>query len=519
MKKNDFLYAFILISLTIIGCNNDDETIAAPQNQSPKDFLVEVSQTTTNSALLKWSEAIDPDGDPVTYTVILEGNEIVTSITKTEYLLKELLPKTKYTGSVIALDGKNGESKNEFTVTTNEIVDTGITTAWQKSLGGSSDDDGYVVIQTNDGGYLIGGTSESTDGNVTSNNGQKDCWVVKLDESGNIIWNVNFGGSGNETIHDLKQTTDGGYIVGAFSSSTDQDVSGNNGMRDFWIVKLDVSGNISWETNVGGNKDDILEAIIETSTGEYVAVGFTSSDQFDVNGQSDAWIVKLDQLGNVSWETNLGGPQRDLAFAIDQTTDQGYIIAGHTETGDNKRDIWIAKLNDEGGLDWEKTYSGSENEEATSVQQTIDGGYIVAGYSMSSDGDFLENNGGRDGVLIKTNNAGDMQWKKNIGGSGSDGINDIKETTDGGYIAVGSSNSSDLDVQENNGAFDFLILRLQSNGEIIWQKNLGGEGNDYAFSIEQTLDDGFITAGTISNIMGVGEGTVTDFNYWVLKLE
>jgi hypothetical protein len=364
------------------------------------------------------------------------------------------------------------------------------------------------------------GASESNDGDVGGNKGGKDCWIVKLDASGNLVWETNLGGSNNDTIHDIEQTTDGGYIIGAFSNSSDGDVGGNNGMRDFWIIKLNASGNLIWETNIGGTSDDILESIMQASDGGYVAVGFTSSDEFDVNGQSDAWIIKLDESGNFQWETNLGGSQRDLAFSVDQTTDQGYVVAGSRETNDNKRDIWIAKLNSVGNFEWEKTYVGSENEEAESIQQTSEGGFIIAGYSRSGDGDIGENKGGTDALVIKTDISGNMQWKKIIGGTGSDGISDIHQTSDGGYIAVGSSNSKDIDIEENSGARDFLILRLDASGTIIWQENLGGEGDDYAFSAEQTADGGYVVAGSwYTNIIGSGEGTTGDFNYWVVKLE
>ena len=387
-------------------------------------------------------------------------------------------------------------------------------------MGGSQDDIAYKVIQTNDMGYIIAGSTESDDGDVSENNGNTDCWIIKLDPLGNLQWETSIGGSNNERIHDIQQTEDGGYIVGAFSASNDGDVQGNNGMRDFWIVKLDASGGITWKTRAGGNKDDILEAIIETSDGAFVAVGFTSSDDFDVSGQSDAWVVKLDASGEFLWETNLGGDQRDLAFSIDETSDQGYILAGYTETDTNKRDMWVFKLDEDGNFQWERMYSGSDDEEATSIQQTNDGGYIIGGYSVSNDGDIEENKGGRDAIIIKTDQTGNILWKKVIGGSKSEGINEIKQTNDGGYIAAGGSNSNDIDIENNNGAFDFWVLRLQSNGEMIWQQNIGGEGDDIAFSVQETEDGGFIAAGYwYTNITGNGEGTTGDDNYWIIKLE
>ncbi len=519
MRKNNFLHLFVIITLVIISCNNDDETITLLQNENPGSFSVEVTDITDSSALLTWDSAIDPDGDVVTYTVFLEETEVQSEIQETVFLLEGFIEQTSYSGKVVASDGENGTSESSFTFTLDNSSNE-VNIAWQKSLGGTGNDEAYSIWQTNDQGYIVAGSSESDDGNVSGNNGNKDCWIVKLDSQGDIEWETNIGGSNNETVHDIAQTADGGFIVGAFSSSSDGDVSGNNGMRDFWIVKLNGSGSIEWENNIGGSSDDILESIIQSSDGGYVAVGFSSSDEFDVSGQSDAWIVKLNASGVFQWETNLGGSQRDIAFSVDQTTDQGFIIAGYTETGDNKRDMWIAKLDAIGNFSWENSFVGTENEEAESIEQTSDGGYIISGYSGSNDGDIGENKGGNDAVIIKTDMAGNMQWKKIFGGTRSEGISDIHQTNDGGYIAIGSSSSNDVDVTDNNGATDFWILRLQSNGDIVWQKNLGDEGDDYAFSIQETSDGGFITAGTwYTNIMGSGEGTTGDFDYWVIKLE
>ena len=519
MKKNIFLYLFMLMGLAIISCKSDDETITLLQNQNPGSFSIEVIEITDSSALLTWNSAIDPDGDVVTYTVFLEENAIESDIQETAFLLEDFMEQTSYSGKVVASDGNNGTSESSFTFTLNNSPDE-VNIAWQKSLGGTSDDEAYSIWQTSDQGYIVAGSSESDDGNVSGNNGNKDCWIVKLDSQGIIQWETNIGGSNNDTVHDIIQTVDGGFIVGAFSSSSDGDVSENNGMRDFWIVKLNMSGSIEWENNIGGSSDDILESIIQSSDGGYVAVGFSSSDEFGINGQSDAWIIKLNESGVFQWETNLGGSQRDIAFSVDQTTDQGYIIAGYTETNDNKRDMWITKLDAIGDFSWERSFVGTDNEEAESIEQTSDGGYIISGYSESDDGDIGENKGGNDAIIIKTDMAGNMQWKKIFGGTGSEGINDIHQTNDGGYIAIGSSSSNDVDVEDNNGATDFWIIRLEPDGSIVWQKNMGDEGNDYAFSIQQTIDGGFIAAGTwYTNITGSGEGTTGDFDYWVIKLE
>ncbi|HEA81575.1 MAG TPA: hypothetical protein ENI01_14055, partial [Maribacter sp.] len=406
----------VLFALLISGCKKEDENlIKIPHNQNPGDFTVEVTQITNNSSLLNWNAAVDPDNDKVTYTIFLGETEAQTNLETTEFLLESLQAQTNYKGKVVASDSNGNTSENTFDFITaeDEIFDKEVAVVWQKSLGGTLDDEAYEIQRTNDGGYIIGGSSESIDGDIGANKGAKDCWVVKLDNLGNIVWETSLGGSGNETIHGIQQTTDGGYIVGAFSSSSDGDVSGNNGMRDFWIVKLNASGNLVWETSLGGSKDDILESILQTEDGGYVAAGFSSSADGNVtenNGGADAWVVRLDASGSLIWETNLGGSGGDIAVSVDQTIDLGFILAGYTSTAENKRDLWVAQLDASGSLVWEKKLGGSENDEAISVQQTLDNGFIVGGYSNSSNGNVGENQGSSDAWIIKLNVSGELLW-------------------------------------------------------------------------------------------------------------
>lgn len=519
MKRNHFLQKLVIICILIIGCNNDDKVILQEENQAPSDFTIRVTRITEDSALLEWDLVTDPDNDKVTYTILLGSNEVQSNIESTEFLLEGLISKTKYNGKIVASDRKGGESESNFIFDTAEgsIINEDVSVAWEKSLGGNLDEEGYVIRQTNDGGYVVAGSSESNDGDVGNNKGGKDCWIVKLDVLGNLVWETNLGGSNNDTVHDIQQTSDGGFIVGAFSTSSDNDVGGNNGMRDFWIVKLNINGNLIWETNLGGTSDDILESITLTNDGGYVAAGFTLSYG---SGKADAWIIKLDADGDLVWNTSLGGSQNDITASIEQTADQGYIVAGYTTTMENKRDLWVVKLDSSGNLSWEKTFGGSDDEEAVSIQETTDGGYIIAGYSKSLDGDVENNKGSADAWIIKLDVSGNLLWQESLGGSGLDAISEIMQTADGGYIAAGSSNSLDGDIEENHGAIDFWVLKLNTSGDLIWQENLGSAANDYAHSIQQTSDGGYVVAGSwYTNITGSGEGTTGDFNYWVIKLE
>ena len=323
---------------------------------------------------------------------------------------------------------------------------------WEGNYGGSNDDEAYSVQQTNDGGYIVAGETNSDDVDVSGNNGTgtflgADFWLVKLDSSGTIQWEGNYGGSNGDEAYSVQQTNDGGYIVAGESISDDGDVSGNNGQNDFWVLKLDASGTILWEGNYGGSDDDRARSIQQTDDGGYIVAGESLSDDGDIsenNGGFDYWVVKLDASGTILWEGNYGGSDDDRARSIQQTDDGGYIVAGETTIAetpswqDDDLDYWLVKLDTSGTILWEENYGGSDYDVAYSVQQTDDGGYIMVGESNSDDGDVSGNNGNEDYWLVKVNASGTIQWEENYGGGNGDIGKSVQQTDDGGYILAGS---------------------------------------------------------------------------------
>lgn len=398
---------------------------------------------------------------------------------------------------------------------------------WQKSFGGSDWDSANAVVQTSDGGYITFGESNSIDGDVTEPHGYWDFWVVKMDASGEMQWQKSLGGSHIDYAHDIRQTTDGGYIVVGQTASTDGDITINKGAHDYWIVKLNPSGVIQWQKTYGGSNVDIALSIQQTNDNGYIVLGDTSSTDGDVtanHGGCDFWIIKLDESGNIQWEKTLGGSGNDNPSMIKTTSDGGYVVAGFTESNDGDitlnhgaEDYWVAKLSATGDIQWQKSFGGSERDEANAIQQTNDGGYIVVGWTESADGDVSQNLGDIDYWVLKLSASGDLQWEKSLGSWAGDLAQIVIQTTDGAYVISGRSalGTPVGEFQE----FDYLIFKIDASGnQIIWQKSLGGANEERAQDIKQTSDGGYIVAGWSQSFDEDVTSNHGFWDYWIVKL-
>ncbi len=418
---------------------------------------------------------------------------------------------------------------------------------WQNTLGGSLDDRLYSVHQTIDGGYILGGYSSSSISVDKTENylGGFDYWIVKTDAVGNIQWQNTIGGSATDYLHSIKQTYDGGYILGGSSYSG---ISGDKtenpvitvGWRDYWIVKTDSIGNIQWQNTIGGSNDDILNTIQQTFDGGYILGGWShsnnSGDKTEIGfGLYDYWIVKVDGVGNIQWENTIGGNDYDWLRSIVQTSDGGYILGGSSLSnisGDKiensaNADYWILKIDSIGDIQWQKTIGGVQSDQLYSIQQTTDGGYILGGFSdspISGDktGDVIGSSGYYDFWIVKTDGAGNVQWQNTIGGSKYDRLFSMQQTADGGYILGGTSESniSGNKTELNLGDTDYWIVKTDSMGNIQWENTIGGGNSDELNSIEQTSDGGYIIGGyTLSDISGdKTENCLGYSDYWIIKL-
>jgi len=359
-------------------------------------------------------------------------------------------------------------------------------THWIKTYGGSSSDYAYSIQQTVDGGYIVAGKTDSCGA------GGYDIWVLKLESNGIIQWEKTYGGSSYERGLFIQQTSDGGYIVGGRTQSY------GAGSNDYFVLKLDSNGIVEWEKTYGGSSSCAARSIQQTVDGGYIVAGFT--DSYGAGGY-DAWVLKLDSNGIIEWEKTYGGSSYDESIAVQQTVDGGYIVAGDTVSyGAGGPDAWVLKLDSNGIVEWEKTYGGSSEDIAYAIQQTGDGGYIVAGLTDSYGA------GGYDDWVLKLDSNGIVEWEKTYGGSGSCIARSIQQTGDGGYIVAGLTRSYGA------GGSDGWVLKLDSNGIVQWEKTYGGSSDDYAYSIQQTVDGGYIVAG-LTESYGAG-----GYDAWVLKL-
>jgi hypothetical protein len=408
------------------------------------------------------------------------------------------------------------------------------TITWQKCLGGgTADESGQSIIQTNDGGYIFTGAAVTNNGDVSGNHGNGDVWVVKQSSIGVIEWQKCLGGTGQEFGTSIIQTIDGGYILTGTTTSNNGDVSGNHGNEDVWVAKLSSIGVIEWQKCLGGSNKDNSFSILQTSGGGYILIGNTGSNDGDVSGNhgstvsNDVWVVKLSSIGVIEWQKCLGGYGKDFGQSIKKTIDGGYILTGSTNSINDDvsglfhggYDIWVVKLSSIGVIEWQKCLGGNGDENGQSITQTLDGGYILTGYTTSNNGDVSGVHGDVDSWVVKLSSIGVIEWQKCLGGSAAEYPRAIQQTTDGGYVLIGKTYSNNGDVNGNHGLDDVWVVKLSSLGSIQWQKCLGGSLWEQGISITQTLDGGYILTGwTGSNDGNVSGNHGGGFDAWVVKL-
>jgi hypothetical protein len=403
---------------------------------------------------------------------------------------------------------------------------------WEKSYGGTRSDVANSILATSDGGYIIAGSSQSSDGDVSINKGNYDYWIVKIDSVGNIEWEKSYGGSEADMAQSIVETDDNSYIIaGSTSSHHSGDVTGNPSityMDSYWIVKLDFYGNRVWRKCFGGSVYDQAFGIIKDKHGDFVIAGTSSSTNGNVTdhyGFADIWLVKINTLGNIIWTKSYGGTSVEQARAI-ANTNNGYIITGSSSvvngdvtTNYGNSDVWVVRTDFDGNIIWQKSYGGSEREIAYSITSDNKGNFFIAGTTKSNDGMITEYFGDTDFWIIKIDSLGELLWQKTIGGPSTEHPYSICVTDDGGCIAVGyTSVYSNFIVQNKN----YLIVKLDKDGSVCWTDTLGGSDYDVATSIINLGNHHFLVAGYSSSNDGDVSGHHPSScgslpDYWIVK--
>ena len=393
----------------------------------------------------------------------------------------------------------------------------GVTLNALSTFGGSQNDSGRSIVATQDGGYAVLGYTQSNDGDIADKQDNSfDFLLVKYNSENTIEWQKTYGGSLDDRGRDIIQTSDGGYAIIGLSFSSDGDVSSNAGLQDFWMLKLNPNGAIEWQKTFGYAGADSGTSVIETNDNGFLVIGIldvtasggegNTSRTVSRHAGGDYWALKLNAFGDIEWSQYFGGNFTDTPEDVVQTEDNGFIVIGGSDSNDTdigsnigSYDFWAIRLSQTGTLVWEKSFGGDQIDEARAIVPSGDGNYIIAGDTRSDSNDVSNYKGGADLWLIKISPNGDLIWEKTIGGTNFDVARAMNVTSDGQLLLAGSSRSSDIDVSENKGQNDFWMLKTDNNGNLIWEKTFGGSNIDFAYGITELTDGSIVAVGDTSS--------------------
>ncbi len=336
-----------------------------------------------------------------------------------------------------AIIGYSNSFGSSFDVYVLKLSDSG-TIQWSRTIGGTSTDYGYSIVQTSDNGYAILGYTNSF------GQGNSDFYAVRLTNTGGIKWNRTLGQQGSDQAFSIISTTDGGFLFGGYTPS------GGAGSADCNFVKVDSNCSVLWTRDVGGSGYDRINSVIQTMDGGFAGCGYTNSIG---GGGYDVYVIKLNAFGFLQWSKTVGGSGNDYGYSIVEDADSSLVIAGSTTSfGAGAEDFYILKIDKVGQLVWTRTVGGSSSDLAYSVTKTIDGGFAIGGSTNSFGA------GSSDFYLVRLDNNGALQWSKTVGGSNSEMAYCIRQTVGGSLIMVGNTQSY------GSGSNDIYLVKFDSNG-------------------------------------------------------
>lgn len=413
---------------------------------------------------------------------------------------------------------------------------------WDKSYGGIHAEYLFDAQPTADYGFILVGSSISDrSGNKTEGNVYGlDYWIWKMDEKGDLDWQKSFGGNGNDVLKSIDLTQDGGFILGGHSTSMEGESKREDtrGQEDLWVIKLNARGDEEWQKTIGGSGKDILQQIKQTRDGGYI-IGASSSSRPSGEkksahyGNMDFWVIKLDPQGTVEWERSFGGIYKDELKSISQTEDEGFIVGGYSNSilSGNKNegsfgegDFWVIKLNKYGNQEWQRTIGGEDDDVLNTIVPSKNGGYLVAGSSFSgATGRKSETNkNGSDFWVLKLDDRGEIEWQQTYDFGKTDVLTSLVENNDGTILIGGHAKSETVGLSRNDqrGINDYIALKIKPDGEEIWRKAVGSSGEDVLRKLVETRDGGYILAGTSrGTVSGDRNSRQGRSDFWVVKLK
>jgi hypothetical protein len=356
---------------------------------------------------------------------------------------------------------------------------------WERTYGGVNGDAGNSVQQTTDGGFIISGIKNS----FLAEEG--DVYLIKTNEIGDTLWTKAFGGDNYDFGSSVQQTSDGGYITSGWTNSY--------GFNGIYLIKTSDLGDTIWTKKFNGNTQN--SSVQQTSDGGYVVIGTIITEE----NSCDVYLVKTDSYGDTIWTKKFGGEYYDAGHSVCQTFDGGYIVTGYKEINEgSSSDLYLIKTDINGDSSWIRTFGGISYDRGNSVKQTADGGFIVTGYTR------IYGTGDKDLYLLRTNANGDIIWSNSFGGIEDDYGFSVCQTLDDGFIVVGSTKSF------GNGGYDVYIIKTDQNGEAIWDRQYGGEKDDFGSSVQLTDDGGYIITGSTESF---GNGDVDSPDVYLIKTD
>ena len=383
---------------------------------------------------------------------------------------------------------------------------------WLVTYGGSEADEAVAIIPTTDNHYMVLGSTRSSDGDISNKTSDKnDFWLLKIAENGSIVWDKTYGGSEDDVATSIAQTDDGGYILSGYSRSNDGHVSGNEGFHDYWILKVDASGNVEWDKNFGFLGSDQAFSIFQTSDGGYFVSGFFdvsasdgegndgllsgASERGGRHGVGEYWAIKMDATGEYVWRRYFGGSNNDRSYAAMETSDGSFMVIGSSESNDfditdskGSYDYWVVKISATGDNLFTKSYGGGEIDVAYAMCEAGTDQYLLVGDARSTDQDVSNPKGNADLWLIKINDNGNLLWEKSLGGMSFDSGKGIVPAPEGNYAITGSSRSSDQDVSTNQGENDAWTLIVDGSGNLVFEMSVGGSSLDFGEDLTMSHD-------------------------------